>query len=88
MPARDQPCSSTIVSPRSPGKGKRKRSATPAPAVTPKRLFEFDDESIILQKGRGVYFEDPNFQCPLKSQEKTASSRCIGRSRRARVPDN
>ena len=69
VPARDQPCSSTKVSPRSPGKGKRKRSATPAPAACPKLLFELDDESIILPKARGVYFEDPNFECALKSQE-------------------
>ena len=83
VPARDQPCSSTTISPRSPGKGKRKRSVTPAPAVGPKRLFEFDDESVVLPKGRGVYFEDPNFECALKSQEKTATSRRSGRSRRA-----
>ena len=81
--ARDQPCSSTTVSPRSPEKGKRKRSVTPAPAAGPKRLFEFHDESIILPKGRGVYFEDPNFECALKSQEKTVASRRSGRSRRA-----
>ena len=80
---RDQPYSSTTVSPRSPGKGKRKRSVTPAPAVGPKRLFEFDDESVVLPKGRGVYFEDPNFECALKSQEKIAASRRSGRSRRA-----
>ena len=53
VPARDQPCSSTTVSPGSPGKGKRKRSVTPAPAVGPKRLLEFDDESVVLPKGRG-----------------------------------
>ena len=70
VPARDQPCSTTTVYPRSPGKGKRKRSATPAPAASPKLLFEFVDGSIILPKGRGVYFEDPNFECALKSQEK------------------
>ena len=81
--ARDQPYSSTTVSPRSPGKGKRKRSVTPAPAVGPKRLFEFDDESVVLPKGRGVYFEDPNFECAFQSQEKTAASRRSGRSRRA-----
>ena len=82
VPARDQPGSSTTVSPRSPEKGKRKRSVTPAPAASPKR-FEFDDESIVLPKGRGVYFEDPNFECALKSQEKTATSCRSGRSRRA-----
>ena len=78
----DQPCGSTTVSPRSPGKGKRKRSVTPAPAASP-RIFEFDDESIVMTKGRGGYFEDPNFECALKSQEKTATSRRGGRSRRA-----
>ena len=83
VPARVQACSSTIVSPRSPGKGKRKRGVTLAPAAGPKRLFEFDDESIILPKGRGVYFEDPNFECALKSQEHTAACRRSGRSRRA-----
>ena len=50
VPARDQPCSSTTLSPRSPGNGKRKMSATPAPAASAKRLFEFDDDSIILPK--------------------------------------
>ena len=83
VPARDQPCGSTTVSPRSPGKGKRKRSVTPAPAASPKRLFEFDDESIILPKGTEVYFEDPNFERALKSQEKTAESHRSGRSCRA-----
>ena len=80
--ARDQPCSSTTLSPRNPGKGKHKRSATPTPTATTKR-FEFDDESIVLPKGRGDYFEDPNFACALKSQEETAASRWIVRSRRA-----
>ena len=56
---------------------------TPAPAAGPKRLFEFDDESTILPKGRGVYFEDPNFEFALKSRKKTAASRRSGRSRRA-----
>ena len=84
MPALDQPCgSSTTVSPRSPGKGKRKRSATPAPAAAPKRLFEIDDDSIVLPMGRGVYFDDPNFECALKSQKKTDASRRSGCSRRA-----
>ena len=83
MPARDQPCSSTTVSPRSPGREKRKRSATPAPAASPKRLFEFDDESITLPKGRRVFFENLNFESALKSQEKTAAFRRSGRSCRA-----
>ena len=64
VPVRDQPCSSTTITPRSPGKRKRKRSATPAPAATPK-IFEFDDESIVLPKGRAVYIEDPSFECAL-----------------------
>ena len=81
VPAQDQPFSSSTISPWSPGKGKRKRSATPAPFSSPKRLFEFDDESIILPKGRGVYFEGPNFECALRSQ-KTAAYHRSGRSRR------
>ena len=82
VPARDQPCSSAAISPQSPGKGKLKRSVTPAPAATTKG-FEFDDKPIVLPKGRGVYFEDPTFECALKSREKTAASRRSGRSRRA-----
>ena len=83
VPVRVQPCSSSTKSPQSPGEGKRKGSVTPAAAASPERLFEFDDKSIILPKGRGVYFEDPNFECALKSQEKTAASRRSGRSCRA-----
>ena len=82
VPARDQHGSSTTVSPRNRGKGKLKRGVTPAPAASPKE-FEFDDELIVLPKGRGVYFEDPKFACALKSQEKTAASRRNGCSRRA-----
>ena len=59
VPARNQPCSSTTLSPRSPGKGKRKRSVTPAPAVGPQRIFEFDDESVVLPKGRGCILKTP-----------------------------
>ena len=81
VPARDQPCSTTVPR-RSRGKRKPKRSATPTLSATPERS-EFDDESIVLPKGRGVYFEDPNFECALKSQEKTAASRPSGRSCRA-----
>ena len=62
---------------------KRNKRATPTPADTPKLLFEFDDESIFLPKGRGVYFEDPNFECALKGQENIAASRRSGRSWRA-----
>ena len=62
IPALDQPGGSgTTVSRRSHAKGKRKRSTIPARAATHKRLFEFDDEPMVLAKGRGVYFEDPNF---------------------------
>ena len=45
---------------KSPGKGKQKKSETPVKAAI-KRRFEFDDESLELPKGRGVYFDDPNF---------------------------
>ena len=56
---------------------------TPAPAASPKRLFEFEDESVILPKGGGVYFKNPNFECALKSQEKAAASSRSGHCRRA-----
>ena len=74
VPAPDRPCSSTKLSLRSLGKGKRKRSATSAPAVAPKRLFDFDDESIVLPRGRRVYFDNPNFEVALKHQDKPATS--------------
>ena len=51
--APNQTCSRTKVPPRSPGKGKRKKSAAPAPADAPKRLFEIVDESIVLRKEKG-----------------------------------
>ena len=82
--ARDQLCSSgNTMSPRNHGKRKRNKSATPGPTATPKRLFEFDHKSIVLPKGRGVYFEDPNFECALKSREKSAASRRSVRNGRA-----
>ena len=67
---------------RSPAEGKWKRSETSA-TVTIKRRFEFDDESVVSPKGRGVYFDDPNFATALKDQDKTVSSRQNGLSRRA-----
>ena len=45
---------------KSPGKGKQKKSETPAKTAI-KRRFEFNDEWVVLLKGRGVYFDDPNF---------------------------
>ena len=72
----DQPfSSSTSVPPRSPGKGKRKWSKTLTLAATPKQLFELDDESMVTPKWRGVCFDDSNFECTSKIQEKTAVSR-------------
>ena len=73
------PSSSSHVT--SPGKGKRKKGDTSA-SVEIKR-FVFDDESVVLPKGRGVYFDDPNFAIALKDQDKTFSSRRCSRSRRA-----
>ena len=67
---------------KSPGKGKRKKAEEPAP-VAVKRRFEFDDESVVLPKGRGVYFENPSFAIALRDEDKTVSSRRSGRSRRA-----
>ena len=65
-----------------PGRGKQKKGETPAkPAV--KRRFEFDDESVVLPKGRGVDFDDPSFAIALRDDDKTVPSRRSGRSRRA-----
>ena len=58
IPASDQPCSNARVPRRSLVKRKPKRSATPDPVAVPKRLFEFDDESIVLPKRRGIYVDD------------------------------
>ena len=73
---------STSFGVRSPGKGEQRKSDTPAKAAN-KRRFEFDDESVVLPKGRGVYFDDPNFAIALRDENKTVSSRRSGRSRRA-----
>ena len=73
---------STSFAIKSPGKGKQKKSETPAKTAV-KRRFEFDDESVVLPKGRGVYFDDPSFAIALRDDDKTVSSRRSGRSRRA-----
>ena len=73
---------STSCSTKNPGKGKRKKSETPV-TVAIKRRFEFDDESMKLPNGRGVYFDDPRFAIALKDEDKTVSSRRSGGSRRA-----
>ena len=73
---------STSFGANSPGKGKQKNGETPAkPAI--KRRFEFDDESVVLPKVPGVYFDDPSFAIALRDDDKTVSSRRSGRSRRA-----
>ena len=76
------PVPSTSFGIKSPGKGKQKKSETPVKSAI-KRRFEFDDESVVLPKGRGVYFDDPNFAIVLRDEEKTVSSRRSGHSRRA-----
>ena len=73
---------STSFAVKSPGKGKQKKSETPAKSAI-KRRFEFDDESVVLPKGRGVYFDDPSFAIALRDDDKTVSSRRSGRSCRA-----
>ena len=73
---------STSFAIKSPGKGKQKKSETPAKTAI-KRRFEFDDESVVLPKGRGVYFDDLNFDIALRDEDKTVCSRGSGRSRRA-----
>ena len=73
---------STSFGIKSPGKGKQKKSETPA-KIAIKRRFEFDDESVVLPKGHGVYFDDPNLAFALRDEDKTVSSRRSGCSRRA-----
>ena len=73
---------STSCAVKSPGKGKQKKSETPTKTAV-KRRFEFDDESVVLPKGRGVYFDDPSFAIALRDDDKTVSSRRSGLSRRA-----
>ena len=85
IPIPDQPfSSSTRVPPRSPGEKNADEVRHPLRSCCHTHwLIEIDDESIVLSTGSGVCFEDPNFECALKSQEKTAASRQSGRSRRA-----
>ena len=73
---------STSFGIKSPGKGKQKKSETPAKTAI-KHRFEFDDELLVLPKGRRVNFDDPNSAIALRDEDKTASSRHSGRSRRA-----
>ena len=76
------PVPSTSFGIKSPGKSQQKKSEIPA-KLAMKRRFEFDDESVVLPKGRGVYFDDPNFAIALRDEDKTVSSRLSGRSSRA-----
>ena len=73
---------STSFAVKSPGKGKQRKGETPAKTAV-KRRFEFDDESVVLPKGRGVYFDDPSFAIALRDDDKAVSSRRSGRSCRA-----
>ena len=50
VPARDQPCGSTTVSPRSPGKGKRKRSVTPLPLLGPSDCLNLMTSRLFCQR--------------------------------------
>ena len=74
------PSTSFVI--KSPGKGKQKKIETTAKTAV-KRRFEFDDESVVPPKGRGVYFDDPNFAIASRDEDKTVSSRRSSRSRRA-----
>ena len=76
----ESPCSSSSVPARGPRKKKRKRKAATVLAASRKLLFDFDSESIVLPRGRGVSFDDPNFEIAPKNQETTAGSPRIGRS--------
>ena len=57
---------------KSPGEGKQKKSETPTKTEI-KRRFGCDDESVVLPKGRGVLFDDPNFAHALRDEDKTVS---------------
>ena len=74
------PVPSTIFGIKSPGKGKQKKTETPAKSAIICR-FELDDESVVLPNGRGVYFDQPNFAIALRDEDKTVSARRSGRSR-------
>ena len=63
--------------------GITQKNVIPAPVFAPKPLFEFDNESVVLPKWRGVHIHDLNFEVASKSQDKTATSRRSGHSRRA-----
>ena len=78
VPVLDRPCSSATVQWRSARRGKRKRGVAAA-----ERLFEFEDEPIVLPKGRGFYSDNPNFEVASNDQDKTATFR--GRNRILRV---
>ena len=67
---------------KSPGKRKQNKSETPAKTAV-KRRFEFDDETVVLPKGRGVYSDDPSSAIALRDDDKTVSSRRSGCSCRA-----
>ena len=73
---------STSYSAKNPAKGNRKKNETPAP-VAIKLRFEFEDESDVLLKGRGVHFDQPNFAIALKDQDKNTNSHRSGLNRRA-----
>ena len=73
---------STSFTVKNPRNGKQKKGGMPI-KTSIKRRFEFDDESVVLPKGRGVYFNDPSFAIVLRDEDKTVSSRRSGRSRRA-----
>ena len=73
---------STSFGVKSPGKRKQKKSETLAKAAI-KRRIEFDDESVVMPKGRGDYFDNPNFAIALRVEDKTVSLRRSGRSCRA-----
>ena len=73
---------STSFAVKSAGKGKQTKIETSTKTAV-KRRFEFDDESVVLPKGRAVYFDDPSFAIPLRDEDKIVFSRRSGRSRRA-----
>ena len=71
----------SVLAPQIPST--RYSAKNPARRMRKRNQFEFDDESFVLTKERGMYFDDPYLESSVKIQDKTATSRRSDRSRRA-----
>ena len=71
MLARDQPCGSGATkSSRSPGKGKFKRSATPAPLLHPRNYFNLTTSQLSCPKEEECTLKTQVLQLPRKTKIK------------------